>query len=448
MGVIAPIAIHLGSQLELVGWLWAVPKAPLSKTLWAVALFAMLATSLLVVDRVSGRWLRSGEDRAARVHWSRGIGLAIVVLGVGWLSYRWHYVELPGDWFTWTKLAGDPFIMGSEPLGRWSHYLAHRLIALTGLDPWLGGGKAAVRLASVAAGSFYAAALLLLARTAFPRSVTWTSCLFLWVTPVAILFAGYMEVTPWRYAFTGTYLLTGLRYLTLDLKRPPWIESLVLMFAIWAHGSACFVAGGHAFLCLRWFFGSRPDDEGLFQPVRLGQMALVCLLPFVALAATLGVAYVFGTGLRRSPWYGNALGGPDEIFSIAWSEARQVKPAQYVFGSARYLIDQLNLALFACPLLLLLPSALVWSRRDRPAQALFLLLGFVGLLLFSLVFNPADRGGVRTDFDLMAGYAVPATLIVWLGWNAKFGNRQREALALAVAAATFVFLLVPVLCFP
>ena len=66
-----------------------------------------------------------------------------------------------------------------------------------------------------------------------------------------------MEVTPWCYAFTHAYLLAGLRYLALDLRRPPWIESLILMFAVWAHGSACFVTGAHAFLCLDWFLRLR-----------------------------------------------------------------------------------------------------------------------------------------------------------------------------------------------
>ena len=48
----------------------------------------------------------------------------------------------------------------------------------------------------------------------------------------------------------------------------------------------------------------------------------------------------------------------------------------------------------------------------------------------------------------MAGFAVPATLLVALWWDASFSDRQREALHLATAAASFSFLVMLRIRFP
>jgi hypothetical protein len=352
----------------------------------------------------------------------------------------------------WTQLAADPFIMGSEPLGRWSHYLAYRLVALLELDRWIDIAPdprgLAVVLASAGAGMFSIGALLGLAPAALPRSSRWSAVAFLFVTPTAILFAGFVEVTPWCYAFTSAYLLAGLRHLALDLRRPPWIEALILMFAVWSHGSACFVTGAHAFLCLRWFLQRPGAARSPWQPRRLLRLGLLCLIPFSALGATLGYAYLFGTGTSRFAWYGNVMGGADRILFVAFSREAQRSAAHFVFGSPRHWISLLNLLLFACPLLLVVPVAIAQSLRVRQPETVFLAAGLGGLSLLALIFNPAVLLGVRGDFDIMAGFAVPATLLVALWWDARFSARQREVLHLACAVASFSFLLTLRIRFP
>ncbi len=448
-GVVTPALVSLAGQAGGFGWLWVFEPLPAGKFLAALALSSALALLLLILSRVSQRWDFQNDTRA---RWCKRAGFVLVVGAVGFLCVRFRVYASSGDSALWTRLADDPFIMGSEPLGRWSHYLAYRLVTLLQLDRWIDitpdPKGLAVVLASAGAGMFSIGAMLVLASRALPHSSRWSSVVFLFVTPTAILFAGFMEVTPWCYAFVSAYLLAGLRYLALDLRRPPWIESLILMFAVWAHGSVCFVTGAHAFLCLHWFWRLPDDARSPWRPPRLLRLGLVCLIPFCAFGATLWVAYVFGTGMPRFAWYGNLAGGADRILFIALSPETQRSAGHFVFGSPRYWISHLNLLLFACPLLLVVPFAIAQSLRVRRRETLFLGAGLGGLLLLALIFNPTVFGGVRGDFDIMSSFAIPATLLVALWWDARFSDRQRKALHLAAAVASFSFLLLLRIRFP
>jgi len=448
-GVVTPAVISLAGQAGRFDWLWVFEPLPSGKLPTAIALSSAVALLLLILSRVSQRW---DFQKGTRSRWLKRVGFVLVVGAVGFLCVRFRVYASSPDSRLWTQLADNPFIMGSEPLGHWSHYLAYRLVTLLELDRWIDitpDRKAlALVLASAGAGMFSIGAMLVLASKALPHSSRWSSVVFLFVTPTAILFAGFMEVTPWCYAFTSAYLLAGLRYLALDLRRPPWIEALILMFAVWTHGSACFVAGAHAFLCLHWFWRLPDDARSPWRPPRLLRFGLVCLIPFFALGATLLFAYVFGTGMPRFAWYGNVKGGADGILFIAFSHEAQRSAAHFVFGTPRYWISHLNLLLFACPLLFVVPFAIAQSLRVRQRETLFLGAGLGGLLLLALIFNPAVGGGVRWDFDIMAGFALPATLLVALWWDARFSDRQREALHLATAVAAFSFLVMLRIRFP
>jgi hypothetical protein len=357
-----------------------------------------------------------------------------------------------GDAIIWLHLADDPMLMPSEPLGRVSHYLFYRVVTETPLDRWLRPRPKvlAVRLSSVAAGMVYLTLLLAWARQALPRSSTWTSVLFLFVTPTLVLYAGYLETTPWAYAFTGAYLLAGLRYLNAGLRRPPWPEALLLMLAVGCHGVVCLVTGAHALLCLHWFFAREPGEPAPWTARRVGQLVAIALLPFAVLAASFAWSYHFGLG-TKGRWYGNALGGPDKDFFVAFSDTatgpgHRVGFNQFRFGNREYLTGLLNVLFFGCPLLLVLPAAIWQTLRSRRRPVLFLLAGFAGLFLITLFFNP-DLG-YRGDFDLLAFCAVPASMLIALWWDARFSSRQRWLLALSIAAASFVFLVTPRLGFP
>ena len=412
----------------------------------ALGFAGALVLALLVSAGVASRWGHSAAaSRAARV-W-KAAGAALLVACAGALLVRWPHASGSGDALFWVRLADDPAVMPSEPLGRASHYLFYRIVSETSVDRWLRlGPKAlALRLSAVAAGMVYLTLLLAWARQALPRSSAWTSVLFLFVTPTLVFYAGYLETTPWAYAFTGAYLLAGLRYLDAGLRRPPWPEALLLMLAVGSHGVACFVTGAHALLCLHWFFAREPGEHAPWTAQRLGQLVAVGLLPFTVLAAAFAWTYHFGSGARWE-WYGNALGGPDKEFWVAFSDTATRRPHQILFGSAQYRTGLLNVLLFACPLLLVLPAAIWQTLHSRRRPALFLLAGFAGLFLITLFFNP-DLG-YRRDFDLLAVFAVPASMLIALWWDAHFSSRQRWLLALGIAAASFAFLVTPSLRFP
>jgi hypothetical protein len=451
-GMLVPLAVFAARRSGAIGWLWSLPSQPDSKVAWGLAAALSGVALLFCAQALLARLRRDAAPRQrALLRVATGASFALVVLAAGALLLRWHYLGAAGDWTRWVRWAQDPFLMPSEALGRWSHYVGYEVASRLDLPRRLRVGPKALgmRLASVAAGMFYLAALLALLPRALPGSARWSSALFLFVSPTAVLFAGYLETTPWGYAFLGTYLLAGLRYLAQGhaARRAPWPEALVLMLAVWSHGAACFATGAHLFLTLHWLFA---DGAGRspWTAARLAQLAGVCALPFAALAGGMLFAYVAGTGVRWVDWYGNALGGGDGVFWVLFSPEGRTREHQLLFLGPEHLVAQANVWLRAFPLFSLLPVAVgqVLRVRARRAELAFLLAGLAGLLLLGLLFNP-DLGAQR-DFDLLALWAVPAGYVVALWWDACFGPRQREVLAAGVAAATFAFVLAPELRFP
>jgi hypothetical protein len=408
--------------------LWPIPGHPPAKVALgaAVALGAVLAATRLA------RLARRGGPGI------RALAAAGVLLAAAAASLRWHTLDLGGDADFWVKLASHPFLMSSEPFGRWSHYFAYRGLAALGI----GDRLLAVRLSSVLAGSAYLAGLLWYVPRALPRAPAGAITALLFVAPTSEIFAGHPETTPWVYALTGVYLLAGLRYLRADLARPPTVESLLLMAALFAHGVACFATGAQAALIATWL---RRPGAAARRGRRLAVAALLAALPFAALAAALLGARWFGTGLGASPWYGNALGGGGGQW-VWFSPGVSHVDVQYLFLDARHRRDLLNLVLFACPLLLVVPFAVADLARSQTRELAFLGSALAGLLLFALFWN-ADLG-MRRDRDLMALFALPTGLIVALWLEARFTPDQARRSALATACATFAFRLVPFLRFP
>jgi len=446
-----PALVYWASRGEAFEWIWSFPGQRDSARFVALGLASVFVLALLVSARVARRWGHGAAPSRATRLW-KAAGAALLVACVGALLVRWPHRGAPGDALTWLNLAADPELMPDSPLGRASHYLFYQVVSQSSVDRWFRPGPKmlALRFSAVAAGMFYLTVILMWARRAFPRSSAWTSVVFLFVTPTLVLYAGYLETTPWAYAFTGAYLLAGLRYLNTGLRRPPWPEALLLMLAVGSHGVMCFVTGAHALLCLHWFFAREPGEHTPWSAQRVAQVIGVGLLPFTVLVAAFVWTYHFGS-IGNRYWYGNALGGPDKDFWVAYSDAA-IKPGhrawfkEYVFGSREYLTGLLNVLLFACPLLFALPAAIWHTLCSQRRPALFLLAGFAGLFLITLFFNP-DLG-YRSDFDLLAVFAVPASMLIALWWDARFSSRQRWLLALSIAAASFVFLVTPNLRFP
>ncbi len=367
---------------------------------------------------------------------------------IGLLFFHWSVTPpMLGDSVFWQMLADNPFIMGSEPLGRWSHYLAYQLLTL--FDVY--DRKLGVRLSSALAGAFDLAGVMLLVRAALPRLPRFAGIMFLFLSPTALLFIGYPEATPWAYAFTEIYLLAGVRYLRLSLARPPWLETLFIMFAVWTHGMACFATGAQLSLLLIWFFRKLDEDAPARWSVRRVALGLsLAALTFVPLGGTLLFAYLFGTGLPASPWQGNMGGGKDNWPWVSFSEAgaatHPLVIAQYIFFDKRYRSDLFNLILSACPLLFALPLALAQIAKFARTEILFVGSALAGLLLFTLFWN-ADLG-MQFDFDLMAMFAVPAQLLAALWLERKLEAKSQNFVCLVIAFTTFCFTLLPFINFP
>lgn len=449
-GAALPAFTYGASRSGALDWLWPLRPGADSDLLIALGLAGAFVTGLLACAGVASRWrIRAAAPRAPRL-WN-ALAATALVLGTGALLVRWPHNYSVGDWATWVKLADDPMLMPSEPLGRSSHYLFFRIVSETALDHWLrlDAKTLALRLSSVAAGMFYLAWLLAWARKVLPSSSSWTTVPFLFVTPTLVIYAGHLETTPWAYAFTGAYLLAGVHYLEAGHQRAPWFEALLLMLAVGSHGVVCFVTGAHAILCLHWFFAPRSGAPLPWMPRRVAELIGVALLPFLVLTAAFAWAYHFPASWGF--WYGNALGGSDNDLFVAFSERAtgvygRIRLNQFRFGSWAYTTGLLNVFLFACPLLLVLPLALWHTLQFRFRSALFLLAGFAGLLLLSLFWNP-DLGH-RDDYDLLALVALPATLLIALWWDSQFGGRQRWIVALGAVTSSFVFLVAPRLQFP
>lgn len=142
-----------------------------------------------------------------------------LALGIGSLFVfsRWPNHWLLGDSYIWLDVVNQPHIVSSETLGRYAHYAAYQGLSLFG-DP---SRVLAMQIPSYLAGGFFVGAVAWLAPSAYPKMRPWVSCASLFFAPFVIFFYGYTETTPWAYAFVATYLLAGLRYFHLGLRRPP-----------------------------------------------------------------------------------------------------------------------------------------------------------------------------------------------------------------------------------
>ena len=76
----------------------------------------------------------------------------------------------------------------------------------------------------------------------------------------------------------------------------------------------------------------------------------------------------------------------------------------------------------------------------------FLGASIAGLLILACFFN-ADFG-MQWDFDVLAMFALPATLLLALWWNDRLSPRAFTALSIAVASTAFTYMVTPYLIFP
>ena len=128
-GIALPWIYTLG---RFQGWsaLWPLPEG--SGPAWVSRVLPVVVVATLLVFlrlplRSSGT--RDGDARAGVSLWPR---LLVAVSVFALLAGRLRPIGAPGDAETWLPLASNPFIMTSEPLGRWTHYLAYRVLALFG----------------------------------------------------------------------------------------------------------------------------------------------------------------------------------------------------------------------------------------------------------------------------------------------------------------------------
>jgi hypothetical protein len=324
--------------------------------------------------------------------------------------------DFPADTDIWYRLAHDGFIMGSEPLGRWMHYVFFQLT---------GSRTLALMLPSVLAGLIFAGGSWRLLKDMYPQHFT-KAFAFVLLAPYSMFFVGYPGTCPLAYAFTGLYFLAGLNFIRSSPPRAPWAESLLLALAVWSHGMALWVTGAHLALVVIWL-GRLPAGRPL---ATMSRFIALCALPFSLLAATLLYARTFGTGFDPSPWYGNAGGGWGGLF-VAWRgyDARMAEFVSWGLYSPGHLLGILGMTARLAPAALALPF--VW-RSTR--ESTFLLAGLLGGLLLVTVWN-LDFGFYRDE--TLALYSVPAHL--YLLW--RFVTHRRFAWLIAGGGLALVYAL-------
>lgn len=440
MAVLAiPATAWTLKRYDLIPGLWYFPVRPLANFLLA----CLVGLALVIAVRDWPRLRRALGRRPVTVSpglsWRR-LAVAATLLVAAGLLWRWQYNLVPGDG-PW--LIGDAHrfhILASEGMGRWIHFAFARALRIGGVAD----NGLAMALASLAAGLFYLGALIRLTPAVFPPVRARFVTLFLFLSPPSLVFACHLETTPWAYALAGTYFLMGLKRLRENAERPPWPESVVLALAIWVHGVICFATAAHLALCAAWLcrrVASSPTGHFRAAATMFGLLAL----PFAPLILTAAAAWFFGPGLDHLHWYGNIAGGGDGRAFVAFSKAR-ASEVQLVFFEPEYLLQSVNLILQAFPLLPLMIPATLQLRRKRPREATFLLAAFAGLFLFSHVWN-ADLG-MRRDFDLFLGFALPGQILIALWLIDRFPLPVSRRLLLLVAWSHFAFRLVPFLTFP
>jgi hypothetical protein len=308
--------------------------------------------------------------------------------------------DFPADMDIWYRLADNGFIMGSEPLGRWMHYI---FFQLTGSRTW------ALILPSVLAGLIFAAGAWRLLKELYPEDFT-KAFAFVLLAPYSLFFLGYPSTCPLAYAFTGLYLLAGLKFIRSSSARAPWAAAWLLALAVWSHGMVLWATGAHLVLVLTWL-GRLPAGSRL---AAVPRFIAVSAIPFSLLGATLLYARSFGTGLETSAWYGNANGGTGGMF-VAFSGEDHTMRELWRWGlySRDHLLGILYLTVRLAPAALLIPLVF---RRGR--ESTFLLAALLGGLLLVTVWN-LDFGFYRDE--KFALYGVPAHF--YLLW--RFARHRR-----------------------
>ncbi len=439
VGAVLPVLYYFNRVYRPSDLFWELPGHKIGKLLIGLALAGVVGLALgpgefkPVTERVGRMMSRLPRAAIGVLTWIRGL---VVVVAVGLFFNRFQYRVIMGDGPIWFDLASDPFIMGSEPLGRWMHYLSYQLVALIGID----SGEAAVRLSSVASGMILAGGTLVLARGALGRIAPGAAVWFMLASPWAIVFASFVETTPIAYALTGLHLLAGLRYFRLGLKRPPWLETIFIMLAVWSHGMVLFSTGAQATLVAIWFFRFKAETSRKSpDAARVWRALALCIAPFSLLAGTMLFARFAGTGLEQSPWYGNARGGPDNRLWIDFTPSGD--QTRYLFLEYFYIRDVLNLWLTSAPLLAIAPLALIDLFFRRRPEAVYLGAALGGLLLFSMTWN-ADFS-IFWDFDLMAMFGVPAQILALLWWDERLGRGPAMFLAWIIGAVNLTLYFMP-----
>lgn len=416
-------------------WLWdtsrSVGYAPLA--IW-VGLVCLLGLSMLGLDRIEGRMRHATwAGYSLAILWVTSALVAFVRFPVR-AALHW------GDAPHWVTVAPELTLYTSEPIGCLMHHLAFLvLFHVRGLLD----SVAAIRASSIAAGAFAMAVALTVTRRALPRNDVLASVLLLLVTPTFRLYAGYVESTPWAYAFATLYLLLGLRYLNGTARRAPWPESLALALTVASHGMACFVTAAQLVL-LHAYLGRQRDGVELRHVFATFGCAA---LPFTLLAGGFVYAYAHPELTHGAVWYTNATGGGDASVFVAAPWARSVDWSgwshYYVALEPLHLHALANLVLAACPWLLMAGFFAATTRARLPMQTRFLGLALAGLLLFDLSWN-ADWG-MEHDFDLFALFALPATLFGLLYVGERFSVRQQRLLAWLVVPAVLAYSIAPLL---
>ncbi len=399
------------------GRLWGVDSAKYLPSMWKniyiLAWVIIVSLGFKAVNRktLSLPFLHAGQQMLERHLTAFVVVMGVMSMGIFYLLRS--EVHFLGDGYTLLSVFSSENalymqFMKSTEVG--STYVIRGLLWLRG-SYGESASESAFQFLSVLSGGIVFWNIAVLAKTLFTslfERVLFT--LALCMTPIVLLFFGYVEFYPFLWVFLTMFIVVSVRSLKNGSSVIPAL--LLLGFASFLHLSATSFGLGAAYLLFL-----RMSET--YSPKVKRKICWTVLV--MSGAVTIAVIYF----ISNSFWASSAVLLP--LF-----EGRQ-EDINYSIFSFKHVYDILNLAILMLPaLLIVLPLAFVVRNPFKDRVNLFLLLCGIGGAIFLFTIDP--RLGMARDWDLMSFTILPFNiLLLKLALTFSYESGRRLALIIVFA---------------
>ncbi|MBN4056752.1 hypothetical protein JYU19_00420 [bacterium AH-315-J21] len=414
VGGFLTVALIILPLFHETGRLWGGDSVKYLPGMWKyvyiLAWVIIVPLGFISVNRktLSLPFLHAGQQMVEKHLTAFVVAIGIVSMGIFYLLRS--EVHFLGDGYSLLSLFSSENalymqFMKSTEVG--STYVIRGLLWLRGSYSE-SASETAFQFLSVLSGGIIFWNIAVLAKTLFTslfERVLFT--LALWLTPIVLLFFGYVEFYPFLWVFLTMFIVVSVRSLKNGSSVIPAL--LLLGFASFLHLSATSFGLGAAYLLfLRVSETYSPKVRRIIY-----WTALV-----LSGAVTIAVIYF----ISISFWASSAVLLP--LF-----EGRQ-EDVNYSIFSLKHVYDILNLAILMLPaLLIVLPLAFVVRNPFKNRVNLFLLLCGIGGAIFLFTIDP--RLGMARDWDLMSFTLLPFNILL-LKLALTFSYESGRRLALTI----------------